>query len=298
MLNFLPGPLLGVLAFTLIFLNTVFWFLGFIPFIILRILLPFAGAGRFFSGIMIQLATYWVYCNSAILKLTQTTQWEIHGVEALDLKRSYLVMSNHQSWTDIFVLQHVFKGKIPFLMFFIKQELIWIPFLGQAWWALGMPFMKRYTREYLEANPHKRGKDLETTRKACAKFRGHPVSVINFVEGSRFTPAKKEKQKSPYDHLLKPRAGGVSLTLAAMGDCFDYVLDVTIVYSGTSTQKLIWKLMSKQVPKIEVYVNKLPVPENVVERNYLEDQEFQEQMKAWINKVWDEKDAFLKSKVS
>jgi hypothetical protein len=50
---------------------------------------------------------------------------------------------------------------------------------------------------------------------------------MNFVEGTRFTPAKHAAQQSPYKHLLKPKAGGLALALHVLGDRFDSLLDVT-----------------------------------------------------------------------
>src|SRR3546814_9530339 len=109
-----------------------------------------------------------------------------------------------------------FNRRIPLLKFFLKQELIKVPLLGLAWWALDFPFRKRFTRAEIEANPSLKGKDLETTRKACEKFKEMPTSVMNFFEGTRFTQAKHDQQQSPYEFLLKPKAGGTAFALSAM----------------------------------------------------------------------------------
>jgi len=34
--------------------------------------------------------------------------------------------------------------------FFIKKELMWVPFLNLAWWSLDFPFLERYSKEYLD----------------------------------------------------------------------------------------------------------------------------------------------------
>ena len=107
---------------------------------------------------------------------------------------------------------------VPFLKFFLKKELIWVPILGIAWWALDFPFMKRYSAAVLKKRPHLRGKDIEITRQACKKFKSLPVSIMNFVEGTRFTREKHDKQKSPFTHLLKPKAGGIGFVLSTMGE--------------------------------------------------------------------------------
>lgn len=54
--------------------------------------------------------------------------------------------------------------------------------------------MKRYSRAYLLRHPERRGKDVETTRRSCEKFRLHPTTIVNFVEGSRFTQENISKR--------------------------------------------------------------------------------------------------------
>jgi 1-acyl-sn-glycerol-3-phosphate acyltransferase len=142
----------------------------------------------------------------------------------------YLVNCNHQSWADILVLQHLLTRRIPLLKFFLKQQLVWVPVMGLAWWALDFPFMRRHSDDVLKAHPELRAKDQESTRLACEKFALIPTSVMNFCEGTRFTLAKHQRQQSPYRHLLRPKAGGIALALNVMGDKFRAILDVTIVY--------------------------------------------------------------------
>src|SRR5699024_11884010 len=164
---------------------------------------------------------------------------------------SYLVISNHQSWVDIAALVETFNGRTPYFKFFLKKELVWVPFLGLAFWALVYPFMKRYSREVLDNHPELKGKDLEITRRACEKFKDMPVSVVNFLEGTRFTPAKKARQQSPYESLLRPKAGGVAFVMAAIGDNLDALLDVTVVYASDQAPGF-WDLLCGKVPRVVV----------------------------------------------
>lgn len=294
MLSFLPAPLLGILVLLLIVLNTLFWCTALIPLVGLK-LMPLHRLRHFSNLALIRCAEQWVASNSAILYLTQKTHWDVKGLEELDLQHSYLVISNHRSWTDIFVLQHIFHNKIPFLKFFLKQELIWFPLLGLAWWALDFPFMKRYSREFLEKHPELRGKDLETTRQHCEKFKKYPVSVINFLEGTRFKAAKQRLQNAPYRHLLRPKAGGVALVLSAMGDTLKQVLDVTVLYPNVPVKNLFWALLSGRIPEIVVRVRALPLPEQVTGRDYQADASYQTQIQTWVNQLWEEKDALIES---
>ena len=125
MLNFLPAPVLGVISLLLFILNTLFWCLILYLFVILKLLIPHVGIRRKISILLILIANLWIEGNSFILRITQKIRWDVQGVTELSPRNSYLVISNHRSWTDIFVLQHIFKRKIPFLKFFLKQELIW-----------------------------------------------------------------------------------------------------------------------------------------------------------------------------
>ena len=145
---------------------------------------------------MTALAEGWIGTNNAMFRLMGSLPLDTRGLEGLSTREWYLVVSNHRSWVDILVLQAVFNRRIPFLKFFLKQQLIWVPFLGLAWWALDFPFMRRHSPEYLEKHPEQRGKDLDVTRRACEKFRLIPTSVMNFVEGTRFTPSASTPHSS------------------------------------------------------------------------------------------------------
>lgn len=194
---------------------------------------------------------------------------------------------NHQSWVDIPVLQKIFNRRIPFLRFFLKQELIWVPLLGPAWWALDFPFMKRYSRQTLLRHPELQGKDREATRRACEKFRHMPVSVMNFAEGTRFTQAKHAAQSSPFRYLLRPKAGGVAFVLDAMGEALHAILDVTIVYPNGSCT--IMDLIAGRVREIRVHVLERPMEAGLI-GSYDEDTAFRGRIKAWMNTLWSEKD--------
>jgi 1-acyl-sn-glycerol-3-phosphate acyltransferase len=217
--------------------------------------------------------------------------WDVRGLEGLSMEGWYLVSANHRSWVDIVVLQRVFNHRIPFLKFFLKRELIWVPFPGQAWWALDFTFMKRYSKDELARHPEWRGKDLETTRRACERFRLAPISVINFLEGTRFTEAKRAKQGSPYRHLLLPKAGGLAFVLSAMGGSITSFVDVTIAYPGGTPT--FWDVISRGLTRIVVRVKHFPIPADLVSGDYLEDAAYRERMQAWVRELWSRKDAEL-----
>jgi 1-acyl-sn-glycerol-3-phosphate acyltransferase len=290
-LGFLPGPLKGLVSGTILVLNSVVWTLPLYPLALVKMLAPNQKLRDHCTRVMIGIAELWAECNRLNLEFTQNIHWDIQGVEGLRYDKSYLICANHQSWVDIFVLQRVFNRKIPFMRFFLKQELIWVPLMGGAWWALDFPFMKRYSKSYLDKHPEKRGEDLKTTRLACERFRGMPIAVINFLEGTRFTPMKHKSQASPYKHLLKPKAGGVAFVLECMGDQFDSLLDVTIQYPKGAVP-FIGMLMGR-MPEVVVRVEKRPIPRELLGGGYLENDQARDQAQAWVRTLWNQKDELL-----
>ena len=187
--------------------------------------------------------------------------------------------------------RQLLNHKIPLLKFFLKQQLIWVPVMGLAWWALDFPFMRRHGAEYLRKHPEMRGKDQETTRKACEKFALVPTSVMNFLEGTRFTPAKHARQQSPYQHLLKPKAGGLALALDALGDKFQAILDVTIVYpDGRPT---FWHFLQGRMHRVTVRARLLPLPTHLDLSQYSSDSTVRAVFHTWVQEIWQEKDALV-----
>jgi 1-acyl-sn-glycerol-3-phosphate acyltransferase len=213
------------------------------------------------------------------------------GFDNLRRDRSYLLSANHQSWVDIVVLQYLFTRRIPFPRYFAKQELLWLPLIGAALWALEFPLMKRYSKAFLEKHPELRGQDLETTRQACERYRGTPVTIVNFVEGTRFTHRKHAAQHSPYRYLLRPRAGGVGFVLDAMGENFEALLDLTMVYPEGAGG--MWGFLCGQIPRVIVRVQERPIPAALLHGNYLENDAHREQIQSWIAALWEDKDALI-----
>jgi 1-acyl-sn-glycerol-3-phosphate acyltransferase len=230
----------------------------------------------------------WIDVNSWMMDNLTNIQIRVDGFPEELPNANFLMLCNHQSWVDIPVLQKVFNHKVPLLRFFLKSQLFWVPILGLAWWALDYPFMKRYSREQIQRRPELAGRDIEATRKACRKYRDIPVVIGNFLEGTRFTPEKHAAQKSPYRHLLKPRAGGTAFVLDAMGDSLDYILDVTLVYPNGPGE--LPDLFASQIPEARVSTRLLKIPDEFKGRNYQTDEAFKRDFQAWINAFWAEKD--------
>jgi len=272
----------------LVVLNTLVHAVPLFAAALLKALLPGRRLRRACDAVLTGLAESWIAINSAMIDRLTPTTMEAEGAAGLRRDGHYLVLANHQSWVDILVLQKVFNRRIPLLRFFLKRQLFWVPVLGLAWWALDFPFMGRYTKRQIARNPELGRRDVEATRRACRRFRDIPVSMMNFVEGTRFTDAKHTRQGSPYRHLLKPRSGGVAFVVDAMGEGLHALLDVTIAYpDGRPTMT---DLMGGRVPLVRVLVRERPIPPEIMAGNYQDDRAFRARFQQWMNSLWQQKD--------
>ena len=277
------------LAFFIVLLSTIVHVPIVVVGALIKAAIPIKAFRRLCDRVLIGTAESWNGLNTHLIRWFTHTRLIIENDATLRRDGHYLVLSNHQSWVDIPVLEAVLNRRVPMLRFFLKSQLFWVPLLGLAWWALDFPFMKRYSRETIAKRPELAGRDIAATRRACEKFRGIPVALINFVEGTRFTPTKHHVQGSPYAHLLKPKAGGVAFVLDAMGEAMHAILDVTIVYPhGKPT---IADLFADRIPEIRVHIRELPIPYEMVGGDYQNDAPFRELFQTWMNGLWAQKDA-------
>jgi 1-acyl-sn-glycerol-3-phosphate acyltransferase len=261
-----------------------------------KFLAPKGAVRDFVRGILAGIAELWISINNILLSFGHKTRWDVEIPRDLDREGCYLVNCNHQSWVDILVLQRCFNRRLPFLRFFLKSQLIRIPFLGVAWWALDFPFMKRLSKAQLARQPGLKGKDLENARKACEKFRTIPVAMMNFPEGTRFSLKKRDASNSPYKNLLSPKIGGVGQVLFALSDQLIALIDVTIVYpryGQPGAAPTFWQLISGQLPQIIVRAVQREIPNHLLGRNFRKDRNFRRDLDNWSSDMWLEKDQLI-----
>jgi 1-acyl-sn-glycerol-3-phosphate acyltransferase len=291
MLSFLPWIVIFPIHLVLQTLNLALWASLIIIWGLLKFILPEV----FFTDKINLLLNYFTHgfgiCSVGLIKCFNRVEFDYHTDGELCRTDWYLIISNHLSWLDINLLIEFAAGKIPAPKFFLKKELIWLPFVGLGAWALDMPFMQRYSRKFIEKNPHLKGKDIETTKKSCEKFRQRPTTVINFVEGNRYTAEKHKQRNSEFQHLLPPRAGGIAFTLAAMGELFSNILDITIMYPNTQGSPMLAMLGGK-LKKVSIRVKVKPITEEII-GDYFNDPEFKQQFQLWLNRTWSEKDQLI-----
>lgn len=279
------------LVFLIIAINTLFHVPLLLVVAVAKALLPSERLRVASNPVVTGLAESWIGVNNWMWRTFTHTRVDLRQDAALRMDGHYLVLANHQSWVDILVLQKVFNRRIPLLRFFLKRQLFWVPLLGLAWWALDFPFMGRYTKKQIAKHPELAGRDIEATRRACAKFRAIPISIMNFVEGTRYTQAKHDGQGSPYRHLLKPKSGGVAFVLDAMGQGLHAILDVTIAYPGGKPGMM--DLLADRIPEVRVQVRQRDIPPELVAGNYQDDRAFRARFQQWMNGLWQDKDADL-----
>jgi len=282
------GIVVLVVTISTIIITTVIFTLS-----IFKLIAPKGRARNAMTRWLSSLGELWVSVNKSLIWFYRDMEWDVQMPEGISHKGRYLIFCNHQSGVDILALQHCLNRRAPFGRYLLKQQLIWVPVLGVAWWALDMAFLRRYSRQELTKNPALRGKDLENAARACEKLKHIPVSMMTFPEGTRSTKAKREQQNSPYQHLLRPRYGGVGQILYSFDDALDSLIDVTIIYPhGTPG---VWQFISGQVRKISVRIELRPIDENIRGRNFREDSEAKGHLKNWLNGIWLEKDHLISS---
>lgn len=288
----LKSYLIFPIHFVLQMTNLGLWGMLILCFGIIRFIIPI----KLVSKALLKLMHFFYFTFSIIavgmIKFFNDVNVEVKVDETLSKQKWYLIIANHISYLDIILLIRFCAEHTSPPKFFLKKELIWLPFVGLAAWALDMPFMRRYTQDFIAKNPHLKGKDIETTRQSCAKFIDSPTSVINFVEGTRFSPMKAQVRKSPFSHLLRPKAGGIAFTLAAMGEQFSNVLDITLAYPE-NTGHPMRDMLSGEMTHIVIDVCVQPVSEEII-GDYFNNAGFRDEFQVWLNALWTNKNERMK----
>lgn len=281
----------GCVAATILGLNTLAIVVVMVPIGLAKLALPFPGARRLTNRLLNALARVWVVANRAWVRGGRRTHWDISGAQGLDPRAWYLVTCNHRSWADIFVLQEALSGRVPVLKFFLKRSLAYVPVIGFAWWVLDFPFVSR------KGGASAAKRDLAATRDSCRRFLAEPTALLNFLEGTRFTPEKATAQGSPYRHLLKPRAAGLATALSIMGAKVDTLVDVTLVYPRVAPT--FWGLLCGELEEVVVHVRQLEWRQRLGAAGMTLDPKARQRVQQWLQDLWSEKDleidAFLRA---
>lgn len=235
----------------------------------------------------------WVWLLNLIMHISGRSRWQIKGSEALDRNGCYVLISNHNTWADIVILNSVFNRKIPIIKFFMKKELKWqLPIAGLACWVMDYPFMQRHTRAQIAKNPSLKGKDVATTRRACQKLLVNPSTLVNFLEGTRFTAEKHARQQSPFKNLLKPHAGGLAIVVEELNTHLTGIIDATLYFpDGKMT---FWKFVCGDYSSLIVDYRVIKITPDLI-GDYYQNREFRAYFQSWLNTVWLKKDNLIES---
>ncbi len=295
MLSFLPSPLLVILNLVLISINTVVLSIPIFIFALLRPLLRFKAAQLALERGNNFIYHAWTGINTLIMRLTNRIEFEVSGMEQVKISGSCVIVSNHISWADIVLIGRLFGHRIPITKFFLKHSLIYIPVIGLVCLGLGMPFLRRYSRAELLKNPKLKGKDIESTRKACKRLIYAPTSLVNFAEGTRFTPQKRAAVNSPYRHLMPPKAASLAIALGQIGKRIDCILNLTLAYPENPHKPFI-ALLKGRMKKVYAHVEVISGAD-IKCGDYLNDKQFKHEFTLWLRDLWQQKDERLSSEV-
>ena len=250
---------------------------------------------------LIEITKYWINSNNAVIDhALPHKDWRISLPDDLSEDKQYLLVSNHQSWVDTAIVQYISQDRLPLTRFFTKFNLIYIPVIGQAFYFLDFPMIKRFSAKAMAKNSELKKQNLIEAKRACRQLKNKPFALLNYLEGTRFTAEKHDKQKSPYQHLLKPRAGGLSLAINALGEQLDSILDITIVYpDGTPDYDDLWK---GNIRRLGVDVTRLQIPDEllaaIMDGGYDRDDASKKMMFEWLEDIWQQKDARITKMLS
>lgn len=245
---------------------------------------------------VIKVTNRWIATNNTMIDdMLLDKDWRINLPDDVHPDGKYLLISNHQSWVDTSIVQYISAKRLPLTRFFTKFELIYIPVVGQAFYFLDFPMMRRHSKEQVAKNPSLKGKDIEEAKRACSLLKNKPFTLLNYLEGTRFTPLKHDKQNSPYTHLLKPRAGGLALAINALGSEIDGILDMTIVYpDGIPTYSDLWK---GNIKRLGVDVRHIEMPKDlfasIEDGSFEHDETIKKELFDWLDDIWQQKDQLI-----
>ena len=238
--------------------------------------LPLTGAPRRALTRRMDLAIdFWVSSNRFLVRALRLVEVEIDWPAELINPRcrdtggtpaagGMDLQSSELDWADILLLQlqNAFRPAIPPLKFFTKRELIWLPLAGPAMYLLGFPYVRRAGKAERAADPSLKHADRDSTLAACRVFRNHPTSVLIFLEGTRFTDAKRAARHSRFECLLNPRTGGLDYVLGGLRDEVEQLIDVTIAYPCGPPS--FWAFLSGRCPRALMTVRAIDLDSAVV----------------------------------
>lgn len=262
---------------------------------VLKLVIPIEPLQGVVTVLLLAVVESWAIMCRLFYRWVHGVNWDVQALDKLSRQQWYLLICNHQSWSDIPILLFLLGGRIPVFRFFVKRQMLWVPIVGLACWAMEFPFMRRYSREQLQDNPALRGKDQQATQEFCERMKKHPATIVNYLEGTRFTQAKHDRQASPYKHLLKPKSGGVAYVITHLGERVQQMIDVTIIYPGA---KGFWAFLCGELGSVRVRMQLHEIPPSFKSGDYQNSEPFRQQFQQWIGEIWQQKDELIERELA
>ncbi len=212
-------------------------------------------------------ASWWAYLVIASQKLSGF-ELIITG-DAMD-EGNALILCNHQSGADIIILLALaYEMKaLPRLKWFAKDSLKYIPIFGSGFYLMDAIFVKRSW--------------FKDKDKIMAIFRRFieekvPFWILCFVEGTRFTQEKAEKDQAffknkniePFSKVLRPKPGGFVAALSTLSPVTDYIYDLTFAYPKAIPT--LFDLCLGKCPKVHVHCQRFTISELPKDKNEVQD---------------------------
>ena len=148
------------------FANCVIWSLTIILGGLATLFSPFTR-----GQVVFWLGRLWSYLNMK----ASGAKFVVEGREHVQSHRSQVLIGNHTSNFDIFVVILALKG--VYYRFLVKREALYLPFFGWALWAGGFPFLDR-----------QRGhRAIRTMSRVAQRIKKSGMSIVGFPEGTRNT---------------------------------------------------------------------------------------------------------------
>jgi 1-acyl-sn-glycerol-3-phosphate acyltransferase len=125
----------------------------------------------------------------------------VTGVEHLNKNKSYVLISNHQSFMDIIVIFAIYSSTLRMV---VKKELMYVPIFGWTLWWLRFIYIDRGNRR----------KSLKSIDKGAAQIK-KGMSVLLFPEGTRSSDGKLQPfRPGSFIMAIKSQAPIIPITIS------------------------------------------------------------------------------------
>ena len=227
----------------------------------------------------------WININELLITRLLRIQIDIPQINQMSENNWYILTSNHQSFFDIILVQIFCKRHKLYNKFFMKESLIYLPFIGISCWGLDFVFIKRFSKKDLKRNPEKIAKQHNYILQKCELYKTYPCTIVNFIEGTRYT--KNKAAKSSYKNILGPQPMGLSLLMTTMQPKIKQVLDISIVYPDRVDN--FFDLFFQSNHKILLSCNIIDVDHSHA-GDYRNDKNYRASFNKWLKEIWRSKD--------